>query len=130
MNEQANGWKQLVLRSPSGMTSRAPLPSTLSCIVIFPKSRFTGLITTWARETVQNLLVFRFANGMFEPLWSRNFIEYVEITGAEFIRVEERGGYYDHAGAMRDMFQNHLLPGIGDGGDGTSCCHQCRLHPQ
>lgn len=58
---------------------------------------------------MQNLLVFRFANGMFEPLWNRNFIDYVEITAAEFLGVEERGGYYDGAGAVRDMFQNHLL---------------------
>ncbi|MGB2078763.1 MAG: glucose-6-phosphate dehydrogenase, partial [Vibrio sp.] len=60
-------------------------------------------------ETVQNLLVFRFANGMYEPLWNHNFIDYVEITGAEFIGVEGRGGYYEGSGAMRDMFQNHLL---------------------
>ena len=61
------------------------------------------------KETVQNLLVLRFSNGWFEPLWNRNFIDYVEITGAEAIGVEERGGYYDGSGAMRDMFQNHLL---------------------
>ncbi len=61
------------------------------------------------KETVQNLLVLRFSNGLFEPLWNRNYIDYVEITGAESIGVEERGGYYDGSGAMRDMFQNHLL---------------------
>ena len=61
------------------------------------------------KETVQNLLVLRFSNGLFEPLWNRNFIDYVEITGAESIGVEDRGGYYDGSGAMRDMFQNHLL---------------------
>ena len=61
------------------------------------------------KETVQNLLVLRFSNGLFEPLWNRNYIDYVEITGAEAIGVEERGGYYDGSGAMRDMFQNHLL---------------------
>ena len=61
------------------------------------------------KETVQNLLVLRFSNGLFEPLWNRNYIEYVEITGAESIGVEDRGGYYDGSGAMRDMFQNHLL---------------------
>ena len=55
------------------------------------------------------MLVLRFSNGWFEPLWNRNFIDYVEITGAESIGVEERGGYYDGSGAMRDMFQNHLL---------------------
>jgi len=61
------------------------------------------------KETVQNLLVFRFANGMFEPLWDRKYVDYVEITGAEQLGVEARGSYYDGAGALRDMLQNHLL---------------------
>ena len=61
------------------------------------------------KETVQNILAFRFANGIFEPLWNRNFIHHVEITGVENIGVEDRGGYYDSSGALRDMVQNHLL---------------------
>jgi len=61
------------------------------------------------KETVQNLMVTRFANGIYEPLWNRNFIQHVEITAAESIGVEDRGGYYDHSGALRDMIQNHLL---------------------
>ena len=65
------------------------------------------------KETVQNLLVTRFANGMFEPLWNRNYIDRIEITSAENIGVEERGGYYDSSGALRDMVQNHLLQMVG-----------------
>jgi glucose-6-phosphate 1-dehydrogenase len=65
------------------------------------------------KETVQNLLVTRFSNGIFEPLWNRNYIHHVEITAAESIGVEERGGYYDSAGALRDMVQNHLLQMVG-----------------
>lgn len=61
------------------------------------------------KETVQNLMVTRFANGIYEPLWNRNFVQHVEITAAENIGVEGRGEYYDHAGALRDMVQNHLL---------------------
>jgi glucose-6-phosphate 1-dehydrogenase len=61
------------------------------------------------KETVQNLLVTRFSNGMFEPLWNRNYIHHVEITSAESLGVEKRGGYYDSSGALRDMVQNHLL---------------------
>jgi glucose-6-phosphate 1-dehydrogenase len=61
------------------------------------------------KETVQNILVFRFGNSMFEPLWNRNFIDYVEITAAEPIGIEGRAGYYEEAGALRDMVTNHLL---------------------
>jgi glucose-6-phosphate 1-dehydrogenase len=61
------------------------------------------------KETVQNLLVFRFANTLIEPLWNRNFIDHVQITVAESIGIEDRADYYDHAGALRDMLQNHLM---------------------
>ena len=65
------------------------------------------------KETVQNLLVTRFANGIFEPLWNRNYVGRIEITSAESIGVEDRGGYYDSSGALRDMVQNHLLQMVG-----------------
>lgn len=61
------------------------------------------------KETVQNILAFRFANPIFEPLWNRRYVEYISITVAESLGVEHRGGYYEHAGALRDMVQNHLL---------------------
>jgi glucose-6-phosphate 1-dehydrogenase len=61
------------------------------------------------KETVQNLLVFRFANGIFEPLWNNRFVDHVQITGAETVGVEGRGGYFEQAGSLRDMVQNHLL---------------------
>jgi glucose-6-phosphate 1-dehydrogenase len=61
------------------------------------------------KETVQNMLAFRFANGMFEPIWNRNFIDYVQITAAEDLGIGRRAEYYDHAGALRDLVQNHML---------------------
>jgi glucose-6-phosphate 1-dehydrogenase len=61
------------------------------------------------KETVQNMLAFRFANGMFEPIWNRNFIDYVQITAAEDIGIGTRAGYYDESGALRDLVQNHML---------------------
>ena len=61
------------------------------------------------KETVQNIMVFRFANAVFEPIWNRRYIDHVQITAAETVGVENRGGYYEKAGVMRDMFQNHLL---------------------
>ena len=61
------------------------------------------------KETVQNMLAFRFANGMFEPIWNRNYIDYVQITAAEDIGIGSRAGYYDSSGALRDLVQNHML---------------------
>jgi glucose-6-phosphate 1-dehydrogenase len=77
------------------------------------KTRFTESTTTWVKKLFKISWLFRFANGIIEPLWNRNFISRVEVTAAESIGVEERGGYYDHYGALRDMVQNHLLQVVG-----------------
>src|SRR5699024_8290381 len=61
------------------------------------------------KETVQNILAFRFANALFEPIWNCNYIDHVQITASETVGIESRGGYYEHAGALRDMVQNHIL---------------------
>ena len=75
----------------------------------FDESRIYRIDHYLGKETVQNLLVFRFANSIFEPLWNRDFIDHVQITIAESVGVEHRAGYYDKTGALRDMFQNHML---------------------
>jgi len=109
LNDESNGWKRLIVEKPFGydLASAQALDKQLHSY--FQEHQIYRIDHYLGKETVQNLLVFRFANGMFEPLWNRNFIDYVEITAAEFLGVEERGGYYDGAGAVRDMFQNHLL---------------------
>ncbi|PIE73860.1 MAG: glucose-6-phosphate dehydrogenase [Deltaproteobacteria bacterium] len=109
MNQDAGGWKRLVVEKPFGydLQSAFALDKTLhSC---FSEQQIYRIDHYLGKETVQNMLVLRFSNAMFEPLWNRNFIDHVEITSAEFLGVEERGGYYDNAGAVRDMLQNHLL---------------------
>jgi glucose-6-phosphate 1-dehydrogenase len=76
---------------------------------IFHESQIYRIDHYLGKETVQNILAFRFANALFEPVWNRRYIDHVQITVAEQVGVEQRGGYYDQAGALRDMIQNHLL---------------------
>jgi glucose-6-phosphate 1-dehydrogenase len=76
---------------------------------VFEENQIFRIDHYLGKETVQNILAFRFANALFEPIWDRRYIDHVQITVAEHVGVEHRGGYYDHAGALRDMIQNHLL---------------------
>jgi len=109
MNQEQDGWKRLIIEKPFGYDLETARQLDKEIHIHFDEQQVYRIDHYLGKETVQNLLVFRFANGMFEPLWSRNYIDSVEITGAEFLGVEGRGGYYDGAGAVRDMFQNHLL---------------------
>lgn len=109
LNKDRNGWKRLIVEKPFGydLASANELDEHLH--TCFRERQVYRIDHYLGKETVQNLLVFRFSNGLFEPLWNRSFIDYVEITAAESLGVEGRGGYYDHSGAVRDMLQNHLL---------------------
>ena len=100
---------RIVLEKPFGHDLQSA--HTLNEVVteVFDESQIFRIDHYLGKETVQNMLAFRFANALFEPIWDRRYIDHVQITVAEKVGVEHRGDYYDHAGALRDMVQNHLL---------------------
>jgi len=103
------GWRRLVVEKPFGhdLDSSRTLSDALHGV--FPEGEIYRIDHYLGKETVQNILAFRFGNGIFEPLWNRRYVSHVQITAAESIGVEGRGAYYQEAGALRDMIQNHLL---------------------
>ncbi len=107
------GWRRLIVEKPFGhdLESARELNRRLSAH--FPERDLYRIDHYLGKETVQNIIAFRFGNGMFEPLWNRRYVNHVEITAAESIGVEGRGAYYQEAGALRDMIQNHLLQVMG-----------------
>ncbi|MCW8348092.1 glucose-6-phosphate dehydrogenase [Vibrio sp. ZSDZ65] len=109
LNSEADGWKRLIIEKPFGYDLASARKLDKEIHEHFQEHQIYRIDHYLGKETVQNLLVLRFSNAMFEPLWNHQYVDYVEITGAEFLGVEERGGYYDGSGAVRDMFQNHLL---------------------
>ncbi len=109
LREEEGRWRRVVVEKPFGRdleSARAlnrDLQSVLNERQIYRIDHYLG------KETVQNILVFRFSNGIFEPIWNRRYVDHVQITVAESIGIEGRGGYYDRAGALRDMIPNHLF---------------------
>jgi len=108
-----SGWRRLIIEKPFGYDLSSAQNLNKKLLNQFQEEQIYRIDHYLGKETVQNILVTRFANGILEPLWNRNYIDYVEITSAENIGVEGRGGYYDNSGAMRDMIQNHLLQIVG-----------------
>ena len=109
LNKRENGWTRIVLEKPFGrdLESAAKLNQTVA--EVFEEKQVYRIDHYLGKETVQNMLVFRFGNSIFEPVWNRNYIEYVEISNAEPLGVEARGAFYEETGALRDMMANHLL---------------------
>ncbi len=107
--EDLPGIRRVIIEKPFGrdLASARELSDVVSGI--FPEDQVYRIDHYLGKETVQNILVFRFANGIFEPLWNRNYIDHVQITVAEDIGVEGRGDYFEEAGIVRDMVQNHLF---------------------
>jgi glucose-6-phosphate 1-dehydrogenase len=100
---------RVVIEKPFGTTLHEAEELNQTVLSIFDESQVFRIDHYLGKETVQNMLAFRFANGMFEPLWNRNYIDSVQITVAEDIGIGSRAEYYDHAGALRDLIQNHMM---------------------
>ena len=113
LNKQDDGYTRLIVEKPFGNNLQTAQKLNKELLDYFNEKQIYRIDHYLGKETVQNLLVARFSNGIFEPIWNRNFIERVEISSAESLGVENRGGYYDQSGAMRDMVQNHLLQLVG-----------------
>jgi len=100
---------RVIIEKPFGTTLQEARELNRRVLAIFDESQVFRIDHYLGKETVQNMMAFRFANGMFEPLWNRNYIDSVQITAAEDLGIGTRAGYYDHAGALRDLIQNHML---------------------
>jgi glucose-6-phosphate 1-dehydrogenase len=105
----ADGWTRLIVEKPFGRDRESAKQLNEILGRHFGEAEIFRIDHYLGKETVQNLLALRFANGIFEPIWSRHFVDHVQITVAESIGIEGRAGFYEEAGAIRDVFQNHLL---------------------
>lgn len=110
MGKQENGnWRRFIFEKPFGHDLASAKQLNADLLKTIKEDQIYRIDHYLGKETVQNILVFRFGNSIFEPIWNRNFIDHVQITVAESLGVEQRGGYYDSAGALRDMIPNHIF---------------------
>ncbi len=110
LGKQDNGnWRRFIFEKPFGHDLDSAKKLNADLLQILDEKQIYRIDHYLGKETVQNILVFRFGNSIFEPIWNRNYIDHVQITVAESLGVELRGGYYDSAGALRDMIPNHIL---------------------
>jgi len=105
----AGGWRRIVIEKPFGRDLDSAKRLNREVLKVFRESQVYRIDHYLGKETVRNLMVFRFGNGIFEPLWNRRYVDHIQITVAESLGVEERGAFYEETGAARDVLQNHLL---------------------
>ena len=106
---RSTGWTRLIVEKPFGRDLASMLALNRKVLEVFEEDQVYRIDHYLGKETVQNIMVLRFANGIFEPFWNQQYVDHVQITAAESIGIGSRGGYYDQSGAVRDMIQNHLL---------------------
>jgi glucose-6-phosphate 1-dehydrogenase len=104
-----NSWVRIIIEKPFGRDLASARELNKIVLNVFEEKQVYRIDHYLGKDTVQNLLVLRFGNGIFEPLWNRNYVDHVQITAAETLGVERRGGFYETAGALRDMIQSHVL---------------------
>lgn len=104
-----NSWVRIIIEKPFGRDLASAKELNKIVLNVFEEKQVYRIDHYLGKDTVQNLLVLRFGNGIFEPLWNRNYVDHVQITAAETLGVERRGGFYETAGALRDMIQSHVL---------------------
>lgn len=109
LNRNEKGWTRIVVEKPFGHDLASARELNTALLSVFNEEDVYRIDHYLGKETVQNILVFRFGNLLFEPIWNRNYIDYVEITAAETLGVEQRAGFYEETGALRDMVANHML---------------------
>jgi glucose-6-phosphate 1-dehydrogenase len=107
--EEQRGWTRIIIEKPFGHDLASAQELNELVTQVFHEEQVYRIDHYLGKETVQNVMALRFANGIFEPLWNRNHVAEVQLTVAEAVGVEGRGGYYEESGALRDMIQNHLL---------------------
>lgn len=109
MSQQNGGWRRMIIEKPFGTDLASAQKLNKLVADHFEEKQLYRIDHYLGKDTVQNILVLRFANSLFEPIWNNKYLDHVQITVCESVTVEGRGGYYDKAGVLRDMFQNHLL---------------------